>query len=65
MCCASAYLLAGSPLATAALIVAGVNLAAVIVSATRKSAPGRGLTALGHLTTALGGFFLFVWLAAR
>jgi hypothetical protein len=67
VCGAAAWLLAGTPLSVAALAVAAANVAAVaaqLVLAKR----GRGerlVIALGHLTTALGGFFLFVWLALR
>ena len=65
VCVSAAYLLADTPLAAAALVVAIVNglVAIAGVVAVRRSgeeAP-RAVTFLGHVTTALGGFFLFVW----
>lgn len=67
VCGAAAWLLAGTPLSVAALVVAVVNVAAAMAQLFIAKWGGgeRFVTALGHLTTALGGFFLFVWLAAR
>jgi hypothetical protein len=63
----AAWLLTGTPLFVAATVVAGVNAAAAIAQVVLAGRSGveRVVTGLGHLTTALGGFFLFVWLAAR
>jgi hypothetical protein len=62
----AAYALAGSPLAVPAAVVAVVNVAAAVSSAwLALGTPVRAVTALQHLTTALAGFLLFVWLAAR
>lgn len=67
VCGTAAWLLAGTPLSVAALAVAAVNVAAATaqVALAKRGRGERLVTALGHLTTALGGFFLFVWLAAR
>ena len=60
----AAYALSGSPLGAAAAVVAVLNVGAAVVSARReRSGASRAVTALQHLTTALAGFFLFVWLA--
>ena len=67
VCVAAAYLLAATPLGTTALVVAVANAmvavgsTAIAVRSDRE--PPRLLTAMGHVTTALGGFFLFVWFA--
>jgi hypothetical protein len=61
---AAAYLLSGSPLATAAAVVAVLNVGAAALS-TWQGGGSRAVTALQHLTTALAGFFLFVWVALR
>ena len=58
----AAYLLSSTPLATAAAVVALLNVGAVLLSVWRGDG-SRAVTALRHLTTALAGFFLFVWLA--
>ena len=62
----AAYALAGSPLAAAAAVVAAINVCAAAAGAWGVGSGGtRLVTALQHLTTALAGFFLFVWLALR
>ena len=66
ICASAAYLLRQTPLFYTATVVACANVivSAVVVIVTRKEvAPNRALTALRHVTTALGGFFLFVWFA--
>ena len=58
------FALAGSPLATFAVVVALTNGAAALASAwVAGGSAARAVTALQHLTTGLAGFFLFVWLA--
>ena len=66
-CGIAAYLLADSPLGTATWVAAGVNVLALVAGAAVATSPGlsRASTAVGHLTTGLVAFFLFVWLAAR
>ena len=60
----AAYALAGSPLATLAVVVALINVGAAFASVWLSGGTAaRAVTALQHLTTALAGFFLFVWLA--
>jgi hypothetical protein len=48
-------------------VVVVVNVGATMAQSVSAKRGGgeRLVTALGHLTTALGGFFLFVGLAAR
>ena len=67
ICGVAAYLLAGSPLATAAYIALAVNLLAIVAGSVSVRSPGlaRAATAVGHMTTALIAFFLIVWLATR
>jgi hypothetical protein len=65
ICVAAAYLLAATPLATLAVVVAAANALVAVTATVSERRRGveapRALTALGHVTTALGGFFLFVW----
>ena len=65
ICVAAAYLLVATPLATVALVVAVANALIVVAGAAIARRSDRELPrlliALGHVTTALGGFFLFVW----
>ena len=67
ICIAAAYLLVGTPLATTALIVAIANgvvaVAGIVVQVRTGDQPPRAITFFGHVTTALGGFFLFVWIS--
>jgi len=67
VCASAAWLLVGTPLFIAAVVVAVLNVAAAIagMALAKRGGVERFFTALGHLTMALGGFFLFVWLAAR
>jgi len=63
LCVIAAYRLRATPLFAIAAATAGINAAAVsaaLVMHSRGRAPGRALTALGHVTAALAGFFLFV-----
>jgi hypothetical protein len=61
----AAYLLVGTPLATVALIVAIANgfvaLGGLLFQIRKGDEPPRAVTFIGHVTMALGGFFLFVW----
>jgi hypothetical protein len=64
VCAAAAWLLRQTPLLYPACAVACIN--AAVAAASMAAARGgagipRWLTALRHVTTALGGFFLFVW----
>jgi hypothetical protein len=66
ICALAAYLLRQTPLHAVAIGVACANLAVsilAVVSQRRGFEPHRTVTALRHVTTALGGFFLFVWLS--
>jgi len=67
VCGSAAWLLVGTPLFVAAAVVAVLNVATAItgMALAKRGSGERAVTALGHLTMALGGFFLFVWLAAR
>jgi len=64
----AAYRLHGTPLFSAALISAALNAAAAIARMALRASTGsdsRVATALGHVTAALGGFFLFVSFSIR
>ncbi len=65
VCCAAAYLLAATPLGSFAIANAVANAAvavgSVVVQRRSGAEPSRLITALGHITLALGGFLLFVW----
>ena len=67
LCATAAWLLAGTPLFAASALVAGAGALAAVTSvvAPPQVGEGRALTAVRHLTTGLGAFFLFVWLAMR
>jgi hypothetical protein len=63
VCAGAAWRLRNTPLFGAALATAAVNAGALIwavVMSSRREQPSRPMTALKHVSAALGGFFLFV-----